>query len=175
MDAKSETGAALPIDGHAVDLGPAHWAAFYDRNGVSWVAEFRGGRGEVMNANTWYYFHAGRLGYWNSQRGGGRFSMPLTPDMLEAIQRLHEAKEARAVSPRKRRKLSLAEAAARLARAIETVDAAADATTARKQALRLARMICGSAHDHSNVPGACSIAHAASESETISRRSFGGT
>ncbi len=174
MDAKSETGAAATIDGHAIDLGPAHWAAFYDRNGVSWVAEFRGGRGEVMNASTWYYFHAGRLGYWNSQRGGGRFSTPLTPDMLEAIQRLHEAKEARAASPRKR-KLSLAEAAARLARAIETVDAAADGTSAREQAMPLARMASGSAHDHSNVPGVCPMAHASSESETISRRSFGGT
>jgi hypothetical protein len=141
MDAKSEIGAAVAIDGHAIDLGPAHWAAFYDRNGESWVAEFRGGRGEVMNANTWYYFHAGRLGYWNSQRGGGRFATPLTADMLEAIQRLHEAKEACAASPRKRRKLSLAEAAARLARAIETVDAATDATSARKQSMPPARMV----------------------------------
>ena len=141
MDAKSEVEAAAAIEGHAIDLGPAHWAAFYDRNGESWVAEFRGGRGEVMNANTWYYFHAGRLGYWNSQRGGSRFSTPLTPEMLEAIQSLHEAKEGRSSSRHKRRRLSLAEAAGRLARAIEAVDATSDAATAAKQPMPPARMV----------------------------------
>lgn len=120
MDAKSEMRAMAPIEGYVIDLGSTHWIAMYDRQGASWVAEFRDGRGEVTNANLWYHFHAGRLRNWRNVA-----RRPLAPDMLEAIERLHDARESWLFAwPGRQRKTSLAEAARRFGRALDTIEEA---------------------------------------------------
>ena len=117
-----ESRAEAAINGYVIGAGSAESIAIYERNGVSWVAEFREGHGELMNANTWFYFHAERLGYWH-QRHANRSAKPLPAEMLEEIERLHREKEAREdVSATERCKITLAEAAARLQRALDTVD-----------------------------------------------------
>lgn len=122
LDSKPETRAETSINGYVIGGGGAHAIAIYERNGASWVAEFRDGRGALMNANTWFYFHAERLGYWN-RRQAYKSVQPLTPSMLEEIERLHRESEAReAATTTGRCKITLAEAAARLHRALDAVD-----------------------------------------------------
>jgi len=78
-------------------------------------------RNKVLNANTWFYFHAERLGYWN-RRQAYKSVQPLLPPMLQEIERLHCMREAReAATVTGRCKITLTEAAARLHRALETV------------------------------------------------------
>ena len=129
---KPETQAEASINGYVIGRGGAHSIAIYERNGVSWVAEFRDGRGELMNANTWFYFHAERLGYWN-RRQAYKSVQPLPLPMLQEIQSLHRDREAReAESATRRCKITLAEAAARLHRALETVARADEGSCAHE-------------------------------------------
>jgi hypothetical protein len=126
LNANPETHDEASINGYVIGRGGAHSIAIYERNGVSWVAEFRDGRGELMNANTWFYFHAERLGYWH-RRQAYKSMQPLPLPMLEEIERLHREREAReAASASGRCKVTLAAAAARLHRALETVAQADD-------------------------------------------------
>jgi hypothetical protein len=128
MNAQPETEVQASIEGHVIDRGSAHSIAMYERDGVSWVAEFRGGRGELMNANTWFYFHSERLGYWHRRRAC-KSVQPLPLWMLVEIERLHRDREAREAATAARRcKVTLAEAAARLHRAVERVAEADDAS-----------------------------------------------
>lgn len=114
LDAQLETRPEACTDGYVIGRGGAHSTAIYDRNGVSWVAEFQDGDGELTHANAWFYFHAERLGYWYPRRAYGP-SQALPLWMLEEIERLHREKEAREAAPANpRRKFTLAEAAARL-------------------------------------------------------------
>ena len=123
-DAKPLRRVAASINGHVIENCEANSIAIYERNGVSWVADFRDGRGELMNANTWFYFNGERLGYWHQRQPYGS-AKPLPPEMLEAIERLHREKEGReAATGVGRYKMTLAEAAARLQRAVEIVDKA---------------------------------------------------
>ena len=134
LNAKSQIQAEASINGYVIGRGGAHSIAIYERNGVSWVAEFRDGRAELMNANTWFYFHAERLGYWNRHQAY-KSVQPLLPAMLEDIERLHREKEAgEAATVTRRCKITLAEAAARLHRALETVPEADDRNERREQA-----------------------------------------
>jgi len=133
LNAKPETHAEASIDGYVIGRGGAHSIAIYERNGASWVAEFRDGRGELMNANTWFYFHAERLGYWH-RRQAYKSAQPLPLPMLVEIERLHREREAReAATATRRRKVTLEEAAARLNRALETVAEADDRSCRREQ------------------------------------------
>ena len=97
MNAECQERAAPP-SGHLIHLGPGHSIAIYERNGAGWVAEFRDGRGEVMHAGTWFRFHAGGLRYCHNRRTPRtalESATPLTPTMLERIERLHRDSEAR--------------------------------------------------------------------------------
>lgn len=133
LNPNPEARAEASINGYVIGRGGAHSIAIYERNGVSWVAEFRDGRGELMNANTWFYFHAERLGYWN-RRQAYKSVQPLTVSMLEEIERLHREKEAReAATVTRRCKITLTEAAARLHRALETVARADDGSRESEQ------------------------------------------
>jgi len=136
LNANPETHDEASINGYVIGRGGAHSIAIYERNGVSWVAEFRDGRGELMNANTWFYFHAERLGYWH-RRQAYKSMQPLPLPMLEEIERLHREREAREAATATRRcKVTLAEAAARLHRALETVDDAEDRSCRGEQPAR---------------------------------------
>ena len=70
--------------------------AVYQRGGVCWVAEFRDGHGELHDAAVWFRFHAGALRYCHNRRLAAlKSDMPLIPEMLEKIEHLHRASEAR--------------------------------------------------------------------------------
>ena len=83
--------AAPAIDGHMIDLDVGHSLALYQRSGEPWVAEFRGGRGSIMQATTWFRLYATKLRYG----ADSRYAKPLPQAVLEAIERLHAEAEAR--------------------------------------------------------------------------------
>lgn len=95
MNAESNTRTAPSINGHMIALGTGHSIAIYERNRDGYVAEFRDGRVELMHAGTWFRFHAGGLRYCHNRRNALQCSMPLTPEMLEKIERAHRESEAR--------------------------------------------------------------------------------
>ncbi|MGH8713248.1 MAG: hypothetical protein ACREYB_04475 [Casimicrobiaceae bacterium] len=74
--------------------GRGYSIAIYDRNGVWWVAEFQGGRGELNYPGAWFRFHAGGLRYCHNRRTALHPSTPLTSEMLKKIERLHRESEA---------------------------------------------------------------------------------
>ena len=94
MNAESKARSAPSINGHMITLGAGHLIAIYERNRECYVAEFRDGFGELEYAGSWFRFHARELRCLNG-RAGLRSSMPLTPEMLQRIERLHAQSEAR--------------------------------------------------------------------------------
>jgi hypothetical protein len=95
MNTESKARTSPSINGHMIDLGAGRAIAIYERNGNCWVAEFRDGRGELHYAATWFRFHAGGLRYCHTRRAGLQSSAPLTPEMLDKIERLHRENETR--------------------------------------------------------------------------------
>jgi hypothetical protein len=83
------------INGHMITLGPGHAIAIYERNRECYVAEFRDGRGTLEYAGSWFRFNAGGLRYCHNGRAALQSSMPLRPEILEKIERLHAESEAR--------------------------------------------------------------------------------
>lgn len=94
MNAEPKLRNAPPIEGHMIALAAGHSIVVYERNGELCVAEFRDGVGGFAYASTWFRFHAGALRYRHNGRGAPR-SVPLTPEMVQKIERLHAESEAR--------------------------------------------------------------------------------
>jgi hypothetical protein len=92
VKADAKVTATPSINGNMIDLGTGYVIAIYERNGVCWVAEFYDGRGEFDDAGAWFRFYAGRL---RAARVALKSPTPLTPEMLEKIERLHRESEAR--------------------------------------------------------------------------------
>src|SRR5689334_7787111 len=89
MSAGSEHDAAL-IEGQLLQLGEQHAVAIYRREGTCWVAEFRAGSSALVDASTWFHFHAVELRHSHGRRAAGlRSAAALTPQVIEEIQRLH--------------------------------------------------------------------------------------
>ena len=94
MNAESKPRTAPSIYGHMITLGVDHSIAIYERNGECYVAEFRDGCGSLEDASSWFRFHAGVL-RWGQGRAALQSSIPLNSEMLEQIERLHAASDAR--------------------------------------------------------------------------------
>jgi len=77
----------------ALDAG--HSVAIYERDGISYVAEFRDGVGEFAYAHTWFRFHAEVLRYCRNRRVMNHSATPLPAETLEKIERLHGESESR--------------------------------------------------------------------------------
>lgn len=94
MNAESNVRTAPSINGHLIALAAGHSIAIYERNGEGFVAEFRDGRASLEYAGSWFRFNSGVLRCLRG-RTGLEFSLPLTPEMLQKIERLHAESEAR--------------------------------------------------------------------------------
>jgi len=94
MNAESKPRTAPSIYGHMITLGVGHSIAIYERNRECHVAEFRDGGASLEYAGSWFRFHGGALRRYNG-RAAVWSSMPLTPDILEKIERLHADSDAR--------------------------------------------------------------------------------
>ena len=70
--------------------GETREIAIYQRGGRVWVADFRGGRGELFAAADWFAVHGhGSL----LHRAGLGASAPLPAAVIERIERLHAAED----------------------------------------------------------------------------------
>jgi len=94
MNTEAKPRAASSINGHMITLGAGHSIAIYERNRECYVAEFRDGGASLEYAGSWFRFHAGALRCY-SGRAALQSSMPLTPELLEKLERLHAESEAR--------------------------------------------------------------------------------
>jgi len=78
------------VEGHVLHLREGYDVAIYKRNGAGWVAEFRDGRGELVDAALWFQFHAGSLRYSFGNRAAALNSASeITPELRAQIERLH--------------------------------------------------------------------------------------
>ena len=95
VNAESALSTAPSINGHMIVPRPGHSIAIYERNGENYVAEFRGPHGEFGCADTWFRFRSGVLRYSPYGRASLDSAAPLTPAMVQKIERLHAASDAR--------------------------------------------------------------------------------
>lgn len=90
MDVQRERPPFSTISGTSVRLNERDTIAIYRWDGLSWVAHFRDGYGELDDAATWFRVHAGLL---RSCRVGSLSALEtvelLTPEMISKIARLH--------------------------------------------------------------------------------------
>ena len=81
--------AAAP-NGSLLRLGDEREVAIYQRDGVSWIADFRGGRGELFTVGEWFALNRGRSVSLRAAR------CPIThlpAVVIERIERLHGAED----------------------------------------------------------------------------------
>jgi hypothetical protein len=95
MNPESKAPAPSPIEGHVIALAAGHVIAIYDRNGESYVAEFRSGSAKFERACTWFRFYAPALRYRRHGRAAVDSPEPLTQEMLQRLERLHAESDAR--------------------------------------------------------------------------------
>jgi len=95
MNAESKPQNASSIYGHMIILGVGHSIAIYERNRECYVAEFREGGARLEYAGSWFRFHSGGLRYCHNRRTDLLSSAPMTPEILEKIERLHAVSDAR--------------------------------------------------------------------------------
>ena len=88
----------VPISGHVMHVGGGHRVVFHLRDRMPWVAEFRDGRVELLDAATWWRqvpvelrSHAGRAAAL------ARLA-PLPSEVQQELERLHRRNEAAAVA-----------------------------------------------------------------------------
>ena len=80
---------AVP-NGSLLRLGEEREVAIYQRDGVAWVADFRGGRGELFTVGEWIALN----GRGSVLRRVGLDSIATLPARLvERIERLHSAED----------------------------------------------------------------------------------
>jgi len=99
MDAQRERPPFSTLSGTSVRLSERDTIAIYRWDGLSWVAHFRDGCGELEDAATWFKVNAGLL---RSCRVGSVAALEtvemLTPEMISRIARLHRRLDAERVA-----------------------------------------------------------------------------
>ena len=95
MNVQRERPPFSTISGTSVRLNDRETIAIYRWDGLSWVAHFRDGCGELDDAATWFKAHACLL---RSCRVGSIPALEpvemLTPEMISRIARLHRRRDA---------------------------------------------------------------------------------
>jgi hypothetical protein len=80
------------ISGGVIHVDDGKSVAIYRRHGMCWVADFQWGAGQLVDAASWFRFHAGVLRYSHSRRATALESMaPISPQLAEQIERLHRS------------------------------------------------------------------------------------
>jgi hypothetical protein len=90
MNGYREGNEAAAPEGSLLRLGETREIAIYQRDGVAWVADFRGGRGELFTVAEWFALNGrGRL----LRRAELAPIAPLPANVIERIERLHGAED----------------------------------------------------------------------------------
>ncbi|HMH17471.1 MAG TPA: hypothetical protein VK572_04910 [Burkholderiales bacterium] len=78
------------MEGNLLRLSETREIAIYRRGGVAWVADFRGGRGELFTVGEWFALNGNRSFL---RRAGRDYIEPLPARLIERIERLHGAED----------------------------------------------------------------------------------
>jgi hypothetical protein len=90
MNGNPGANEAAVENGNLLQLGEQREIAIYLRDGVAWVADFRGARGELFTAREWFALN----GCSSLLRRAGRASIePLPARAIDGIERLHGARD----------------------------------------------------------------------------------
>jgi hypothetical protein len=76
------------MEGNLLRLSATREIAIYRREGVAWVADFRGGRGELFTPGEWF-----ALNRCASLRAALASPGPLSGSVIERIERVHAAED----------------------------------------------------------------------------------
>ena len=84
--------AMLPIQGQLLRQSEHRAVAIYLWHGSTWVADFVGDRGVLVDVDTWFRFNCGTLGNSRAlRRMSLEAAMPLSPEIILRIEALHRA------------------------------------------------------------------------------------
>jgi len=88
MNGNRARNKAAVLDGCLLRASDEREIAIYQRDSVAWIADFRGGRGELFTVGEWFALNGrGRL----LRRAGLEPVAPLPARVIEGIERLHGA------------------------------------------------------------------------------------
>lgn len=76
------------MSGSLLRLNDGRSVAIYLRDGMAWVAEFRGSRGRLLSVGEWHCFHARGMAH-AQRRGEAEILSPIPGDVVARIERLH--------------------------------------------------------------------------------------
>jgi len=96
MNSNREPEAASNLHGSLLRLGNQREIAIYLREGTAWVADFRGGRGNVSTAGAWFALNQDR---WALRRATLDAVTPLPADIVRRVEYLHRHTAQPSVSP----------------------------------------------------------------------------
>jgi hypothetical protein len=85
-----DVAAARKVTGNLLRLGEGHEVAIYMREGSCWVAEFRDGRCQLLDAATWFRSPGAPMMSCHRWRAAALDTMQrLPPEIVDRIERLH--------------------------------------------------------------------------------------
>lgn len=88
------------IQGQLLRLSAHHTVAIYLREGSLWVADFIDGQGTLVDASIWFRFNCGSLANSHAlRRMTLESAIPLSADLVESIEGLHQAVTVDRTSP----------------------------------------------------------------------------
>ena len=90
MQTPQDDPSTVAITGNTMQLGERHSIVIHQRDGRCWVAEFREGRGELIDAASWYRSYLGALRYSHGRRLAALATLqPMTQDVIDQVEELH--------------------------------------------------------------------------------------
>lgn len=90
MDARPDLVDVEPVQGHLLCLSQRRSLAFHVRDGMSWVADFTDGVGELLEATVWFRDKCGSIAVTYPRRCLTlESSVPIPSSMFEQIEALH--------------------------------------------------------------------------------------
>jgi hypothetical protein len=96
----SDRGVSGPLFGQLLRHSERREVAIFLRDGVLWVADFIDGRGELVEATTWFRFHCGAYSTRQVRSRMVRESAtPLSADLVQRIERLPRPVASRRTGP----------------------------------------------------------------------------
>ena len=91
MNIHHHRGTASPIQGQLLRLSERREVAIFLRDGALWVADFVDGRGEIIDAITWFRFHCAALSTAQARhRMVMESALPLSEDLVARIESLQK-------------------------------------------------------------------------------------
>lgn len=91
MNVNHDRGTASPIQGQLLRLTERREVAIFLRDGALWVADFVDGRGEIIDAITWFRFHCAALSTAQARhRMVMESALPLSEDLVARIESLQK-------------------------------------------------------------------------------------